>query len=222
MAMDRSRRKAGDKQVHEPPDTHTHRTAHAMEGDCLAASAFHQGALVLSHDTVFSVQNTWSTTRLALVMLFPRVTMTVVLAWVGATRWTCVADAHSSRLASRISVGVSAQPYPGMALHGLLQPLRPFSGLPFQGLRWACRPALNDFPPGDNMSLDEVDFDLNAMLLRLCVYSVPTTGNAEVIPELVLASLSDGVIRLSPEKVQGVCTHPGVWVTASNRSPIQG
>src|SRR5882672_1653768 len=52
MEMLRHRRKAGNYEVHEPPDTDTNGTANAVQGDLLAEQALHQDALFFNDHPV--------------------------------------------------------------------------------------------------------------------------------------------------------------------------
>lgn len=88
MSRSRQRRTAGDPKAQKPPETDTSCPAHAMEGTLLAEPAFHEGALCFANHPVVGLEDTWATTRRAVMVLLPSLSMTIALQSLGTTCWT--------------------------------------------------------------------------------------------------------------------------------------
>jgi hypothetical protein len=98
MEMIRQRRKAGDHKAHQPPDTDADCPANAMEGNLLAEQAFHEGTLLFAHHSMSRLKDQLATTRLALMVLLPRLQMTIALESLRTTCWTRFSHDHNALL----------------------------------------------------------------------------------------------------------------------------
>jgi len=84
----RSGRQTGDEKAPKPPDTDASCPANAMEGNLLAAQAFHEGALLCAHHPLGCLEDKWATTRLAVMVLRPSWQMPSSFAALRTTCWT--------------------------------------------------------------------------------------------------------------------------------------
>src|SRR5215510_10440679 len=98
MQMIRQRRKAGNHQAHQPPNTDADCTADAMEGNLLAEQAFHEDALFFANHAVVRLEDTLATTPLTLMILLPRMHMPISLESLRTTCWTRFSHDHNTLL----------------------------------------------------------------------------------------------------------------------------
>src|SRR5262249_33997583 len=94
MEMLRHGRKAGNHEVHEPPDTDANCATDTLQGDFLAEQALHQNALFLNDHPVRGVYDELAATRLALVSVLAVVDMAIFLKWLRPTFRTRLSHAH--------------------------------------------------------------------------------------------------------------------------------
>jgi hypothetical protein len=79
MEMPRHGRKAGNHEVHEPPDTDADSATETVQGDLLAEQALYQNALFINDHPVRGIYDELAATVLALVMLLAVVDMAIFL-----------------------------------------------------------------------------------------------------------------------------------------------
>jgi hypothetical protein len=82
--------KAGDHEVHEPPNADPHGATDAMQGNCLAEQAFHHRTLFCGNHSMGDVQNKLAATIFALMVLLASVDMAIFLEHLGSTPRTRV------------------------------------------------------------------------------------------------------------------------------------
>jgi hypothetical protein len=82
--------------VHQPRETDAHGPTDTTQGDALAQQAFHQRALPKRNAPLGGLSDKLAWTRLALMILFPIMSMAIFLELSGSTRRADVSNAHGN------------------------------------------------------------------------------------------------------------------------------
>jgi len=82
--------------VHQPRETDSYGPTDTAQGDALAQQAFNQRALPRRNAPLGGLSDKLSWTRLALMILFPIMSMAIFLELSGSTRRADVSNAHGN------------------------------------------------------------------------------------------------------------------------------